>query len=73
MFRSIRKLTVEHKTSKLLGSNRAAKIIHFTEHRASYQAVDFFIRDRFDVKSKHFPFFVSSWNLNLFSIYFARK
>ena len=73
IFRIIRKITVEHKTSKMVGSKRAAKIIHFTEHRASYQSVDFFIRDKFDVRSRHFPFIFSSWNLNLFSIYFAKK
>lgn len=73
IFRFMRKLTVERKTSKLVGSRRAAKIIHFTEHRASYQAVNFFIREKFEVQARHFPFFLSSWNLNLFSIYFARK
>jgi phosphatidylethanolamine/phosphatidyl-N-methylethanolamine N-methyltransferase len=73
LFRILRYFTVEPKTSKIVGGRRAARIIHFTEHRASYQAVNFFIRDMFEVKARHFPFPTPFWNLNLFTIYFMKK
>jgi ubiquinone/menaquinone biosynthesis C-methylase UbiE len=72
-FRVLRYFTVEPKTAKMVGDRRAARIIHFTEHRASYQAVDFFIRDTFKIKARHFPFPVPTWNFNLFTIYFCKK
>ena len=76
MLRLIRSFSTSRKAKKMEIKNIG--LIHFTEHRNYYLAINAFIRsinsdNNAELKSRYLPFRYFTWNFNLFKIYQITK